>query len=638
MAIAPYGSWKSPITTDLIVSETIRLNQIALDGQIVYWLETRPSESGRNVIVRRKPDGVTTDVTPKDFNARSRAHEYGGGAFAVKNDIVYFCNASDQRIYSQSVHSSPLALTAEGPYRFADLAVDDRRNQLICVREDHTVSGAEAENCLVAIDLKDGRQMVLASGNDFYSSPALSPDGSRLAWLTWNHPNMPWDGAELWLAELDDGAKIRSQEKVAGGADESIFQPQWSPAGDLYFVSDRTGWWNLYKRSGSRIEPVLQREAEFGLPQWVFGMSTYAFASDTLVCTFSEDGISKLAAINTETGEVESVELPFTKIDQVRAVDNRAVLIAGSPVSADAVVAIDLNTGQFEILCRSADVAIDSTFFSRPETIEFPTEGGLTAHAYFYPSQNRDFAGPEGDRPPLIVKSHGGPTAATSTTLELKIQFWTSRGFAVLDVNYGGSTGYGRAYRSRLDGKWGIIDVADCVNAAKYVAAKGWVHNGRVAIAGGSAGGYTTLSALTFYDFFKAGASYYGICDLEALTKDTHKFESRYLDRLVGPYPERRDIYLERSPIHHTDKLSCPVILLQGLEDKIVLPNQAEMMRDALRKKGLPVAYVPFEGEQHGFRKAESIKRALEAEFYFYSKIFGFKPADNLLPVTIENL
>lgn len=638
MAVAPYGSWKSPITTDLIVSETIRLNQIALDGQVVYWLETRPAESGRNVIVRRKPDGATTDVTPENFNARTRVHEYGGGAFAVKNDIVYFCNDRDQRIYSQSVQSSPKALTAEGEYRFADLAVDDRRNQLICVREGHTVSGAEAENCLVVIDLKDGKQTVLASGNDFYSSPAFSPDGSRLAWLTWNHPNMPWDGAELWLAELDDGAKIRSQEKVAGGTDESIFQPQWSPDGYLYFVSDRTGWWNLYKRAGSRIESVLQREAEFGVPQWVFGMSTYAFASDTLVCTFFEDGISKLAAINTQTGEVENVELPFTKIDQVRAVDNRAVLIAGSPVSADAIVALDLNTGQFEVLCRSADVAIDSTFFSRPETIDFPTEGGLTAHAYYYPPQNRDFTGPEDDRPPLIVKSHGGPTAATSTTLELKVQFWTSRGFAVLDVNYGGSTGYGRAYRSRLDRKWGIVDVADCVNAAKYIVEKGLVDNEHVAIAGGSAGGYTTLSALTFYDFFKAGASYYGICDLEALTKDTHKFESRYLDRLVGPYPERRDIYLERSPIHHTDKLSCPVILMQGLEDKIVLPNQAEMMRDALREKGLPVAHVPFQGEQHGFRKAESIKRALEAELYFYSKIFGFEPADNLPPVTIENL
>lgn len=636
---APYGSWPSPITTDVIVTDAVRLSQIALDGDNIFWIEMRPSEGGRYVAVRWQ-NGEAQDITPREFNVRSRVHEYGGGAMAARDGRVYFSNDADRRVYALADGQKHACLSPPGSYRFADFAVDTIRQRLICVLEDHTNADAEPENKLVSLDAEVASEIqVLAAGNDFYASPALSPDGKQLAWLTWNHPNMPWTGTELWLASLDQNGAVSKSQKIAGGASESIFQPQWSPDGALYFVSDRTGWWNLYRWQDNQAEPVWPREAEFGLPQWVFGMSTYGFAADNrLVCSFFENGTSKLAVLNTRTGAPDFIELPFTHIDQVRANGDHAVFIAGSPISAEAVVRLNLETREFDILKRSTELDFESTYLSRPETIEFPTENGLTAYAYYYPPQNLEMVGPEDELPPLIVKSHGGPTAATSTALELRIQFWTSRGFAVLDVNYGGSTGYGRAYRERLDGKWGIVDVDDCVNAAKYLVEKGLADADRVAIAGGSAGGYTTLCALTFKNFFKAGASYYGICDMEALARETHKFESKYMERLIGPYPERKDIYEQRSPIHFTEQLSCPLIIMQGSEDEVVPPNQALMMVEAVRKKGLPVAYVLFEGEQHGFRKSESIKRALEAELYFYTRIFRFEAADALEPVQIDNL
>jgi dipeptidyl aminopeptidase/acylaminoacyl peptidase len=641
--VAPYGSWKSPITPDLILAGTVRLGQIRLDGSDVYWAEGRPTEGGRNVIVRRTPDGRTADRTPAPLNARTRVHEYGGAEFTVDRGTLFFSNFADQRLYRQDAEDAPRPITPEIALRYADAVVDRGRGRLIYVREDHTVAGREAVNTIAGLRM-DGDAtggQVLVSGNNFYASPRLSPDGTRLAWLTWNHPNMPWDGCELWAADVLADGTLGRAKLVAGGLEESIFQPQWSPDGVLHFVSDRTGWWNLYRQRADRVrvEQLTDMPAEFGLPQWVFGMSTYAFASaERIICAYTQDGVWHLASLDTRTKALTPFDLPYTEVSDVCVGAGCAVFTAASPSQSDAVVRLDLGTGQVAVLRRSSDVAVDAGYLSPPQSIEFPTEGGLTAHGIFYPPANRDFVAPASARPPLLVLSHGGPTGATSTSLSLGTQYWTSRGFAVLDVNYGGSTGYGRAYRQRLDDAWGVVDVDDCVNGARYLVAQGLADESRLAIRGGSAGGYTTLAALTFRNVFRAGASHFGVSDLEALATDTHKFESRYLDRLVGPYPARRDLYVARSPIHFTERLATPLILLQGLEDKVVPPSQAEKMFAAVKAKGLPVAYVPFEGEQHGFRKAENIKRAMEVELYFYSRIFGFTLADPVEPVKIENL
>ena len=638
--IAPYGSWRSPLTSDLVVSGSVGLGQIAIDGEDVYWLEMRPEEGGRNVLVCRPPDGRIADVTPPPFSVRTRVHEYGGGAFTVSDGAIHFSNFADQRVYRQEPGVQPRPITPGKDLRYADGVIDRRRGRMVCVREDHAVAEREAVNTLVGLDLeRGGPGEVLVSGNDFYSSPRLSPDGTWLAWLTWNHPSMPWDGTELWVGELGPEGSIGRPRRVAGGADESVFQPEWSPDGVLYFVSDRTGWWNLYRWRDEQVEPMHEMEAEFAVPQWVFGLRSYGFASaDRIICTYVQGGISYIADLYIEPRSFQTVPTPFTDVARMCVSSEAVVFEAGSPTEAFSIVRLDLATRQVEVLRSSSQVAVDPGYLSRPQPIEFPTEKGLTAHAFFYAPKNKDYAAPAGERPPLLVMSHGGPTGAASTTLDLTLQHWTSRGVAVLDVNYGGSTGYGTSYRRRLNGRWGVVDVDDCVNGARYLVERGEADGSRLAIRGGSAGGYTTLSALTFRDVFKAGASYYGISDLEALASETHKFESRYLDTMIGLYPERRDLYVERSPIHHTDMLSCPVILFQGLEDEVVPPSQAEMMLEALRQKGLAVAYIPFEGEQHGFRRAESIKRALDAELYFYSRVFGFELADPVQPVPIENL
>ena len=640
--IAPYGSWKSPITSNLIVEGSVGISQPSFDGTDIYWLEMRPKEGGRNVIVRRNAAGASADVNQPPFNARTRVHEYGGGDYLVNDGIAYFSNFSDQRLYRQDApDSAPIALTAEGSVRYADICLDKDRERLICVREDHRAEG-EAVNSIVSVSTKPGDEygVVLVEGNDFYSTPRLSPDGTQLAWLTWNHPNMPWDGCELWVGDFGEDGKLASTRWVAGGAAESIFQPEWSPDGVLYFSSDRSGWWNLERiTADSGIENVCQSKGELGMPQWVFGMSSYAFASpELIVCSHVDQGVSTFATLDISTGKLTPIDCPYTDVQYLRAADGQAVFRGGSPTDVAAIVKFDVSSGRFETLRRSNELETYPQYFSVPRAIEFPTEGGLSAHAFFYPPQNPDYRGPDGEKPPLIVKSHGGPTAAASTALSLSIQFWTSRGFAVLDVNYGGSTGYGRQYRERLNRKWGLVDVDDCVNGARYLAERGEVDGDRLIITGGSAGGYTTLCALTFRNAFKAGASHFGISDTELMAQDTHKYESQYLTGLLGKYPERKDIYHSRSPIHFTDRLSCPVIFFQGLEDKVVPPNQAEKMVDAIRAKGIPVSYVAFPGEQHGFRQAKNIKRALDGELYFYSKVFKFELAEPVEPVEIENL
>jgi dipeptidyl aminopeptidase/acylaminoacyl peptidase len=650
--VAPYGSWKSPITTDLITGTSISLGQVAVDGETIYWSEGRPTERGRYVVVKRTADGRVEDVTPAPFNVRTRVHEYGGGAFVVDEGTVYFSNFADQRVYRQDPGAVPRPLTPNLDLRYANAIVDRRRERLICVREDHTDTTREAINTLVGLDLEQGGPgEVLVSGSDFYSSPRLSPDGTRLAWLTWNHPNMPWDGNELWVGTIGTDGTIEYPVLVAGGLAESIFQPEWSPDGMLTFVSDRNGWWNPYYWRDGQVEPVLEVAAEVGLPEWVFGLSTCAhlagggpladqgiLAERGIACTYSERGQRRIAVVDPASHVVTYVETPYASIGELRASPTGLVYVGASPTEPATLLEHGLPTGVLTTIRRSSTVTVDPGYVSIPRQIEFPTEQNRTAFAYYYAPANRDFVAPAGERPPLLVISHGGPTSATSTAFSLNIQYWTSRGFAVVDVNYGGSTGYGRAYRQRLNGQWGIVDVDDCVNVARYLVSEGLADASRLAIRGGSAGGYTTLAALTFRDIFQAGASYYGVSDLEALATDTHKFESRYLDSMVGPYPQRRDLYVERSPIHFTDRLTCPIIFFQGLEDKVVPPSQAELMVDALRAKKLPVAYLAFEGEQHGFRQAATIKRTLEAELYFYSRIFGFPLADPVEPVTIENL
>lgn len=640
--IAPYGSWKSPISSQMLVAERVNLVQAYVDGSDIYWSEGRPQERGRQNIMRLSSDGAVTELLPAPWNVRNRVHEYGGGAFFVADGTVFFSNFTDNRMYRLDRGSdTPRPITSEAPLRYADARLDKSRNRLVCVREDHTNENREAVNTIVALDADNDAAggTILVEGADFYSFPRVSPDGTKLSWLQWNHPNMPWDGCELWLGEFDDEGMVIHRQLLAGGPTESIYRPEWSPGGILYFVGEATGWWNLYRWENGAAEPMHEMDAEFGVPMWQFGNSTYDFESASrIVCAFKQNDVWNLGLLDTGTLELTELDLPYTEIGQVRAMPGYAVFIAGSPTEETALVRLALDTLKIEVIKRSGKVDIDRGYISIPESIEFPTEGGLTSHGFYYPPINHDYQAPEGECPPLIVMSHGGPTSSTSSTLEMKIQYWTSRGFAVLDVNYGGSTGYGREYRRRLNGQWGVVDVDDCVNGARYLVEQGLADGNRLAIRGSSAGGYTTLCALTFRDLFHVGASYYGIGDLEALEEDTHKFESRYNNSMIGPYPEMRELYRERSAIHYTDRLHCPIIFFQGLDDKVVLPNQSRMMVDALKSKGVPVAYIEFEGEGHGFRRAENITRSIDAELYFYSKILSFELAEPVGSVDIANL
>lgn len=646
--VKPYGTWPSPISAQTLAAQGLRLSGVVVAGDDIYWIEGRPHEGGRNVLVRLAADGRRLDLTPAGFNTRTRVHEYGGGAYLVDGNAVYFSNFGDQRVYRIDIGGAgaPAALTPEGQWFYADFAVDRARQRLICVREDHTISGREAVTTLVAVPLDGGDVQVLAEGCDFYSTPRVSPDGRWLSWICWRHPRMPWDGTELWLAGIAADGSLTGARCIAGGDRESIYQPGWSPGGELFFVSDRDNWWRLYRLvdpAGDAVTPVVANppaEAEFGRPQWIFGTATWAFATaDRLVVSYTTRGQWRLGVVALATGVLTDVPTDLEPDEWLAATATDAVLVAGSPTRADAVVRIDLASGRATELCASSTLMLDPASVSEPVAVEFPTGGGLTAHAFYYPPRSADCAGPDGERPPLIVIGHGGPIAATQTTLDLKIQYWTSRGFAVADVNYGGSTGYGRAYRERLNGLWGVVDVEDLISAARHFVREGQADPDRLIIRGGSAGGYTVLVALTMHPgVFKAGASYYGISDLEVLAHDSHKFESRCLDILVGPYPEQKDVYHARSPIYFVDRLSCALILFQGLEDKVVPPNQSEMMAKAARAKGCPVAYLAFEGEQHGFRRAETIVRSQEAELYFYGAVFGFTPADVLAPVPIDNL
>jgi dipeptidyl aminopeptidase/acylaminoacyl peptidase len=623
------GTWPSPLSADRLAGATLRLSSPALgaDGS-VYWLEGRPAEGGRNVLVRRRPDGAIGDVTPAPFNVRSRVHEYGGGAYAIRDDEAFFVDFPDQRLYRLHAGAPPTAVTTAGPWRLGDLVIDPRRPRLYAVGERHDPGAGEPENAIVSVDLATGSIDVLVRGADFYASPCPSPDGRQLAWLSWSHPHMPWDAAALFVAPLDEAGRPGPARHVAGDARASVFQPGWAADGSLVFAFEPEGFWNLHRARDGELQALTREPAEFGLPLWGLGTSVWGFADErTIVAASVEQGRSALSRIDLASGRLAPLPVPSTAIAAVAAGGGRAVLLAGAPDRPQAVVLLDLGAGTAELLATSASFSLEPTFVSQPEALAFPTSDGDTAHAFFYPPCNPGFCPLPGERPPLIVTAHGGPTGATAPVLSLAVQFWTTRGFAVLDVNYRGSTGYGRRYRDRLAGQWGVYDVDDCVAGARALAAAGRVDGQRLAIRGGSAGGYTVLAALAFRDAFHAGASHYGVSDLEALARDTHKFESRYTDWLVAPYPAGKELYVARSPVNFPDRLSCPVIFFQGLEDKVVPPSQAESMVAALRKKGLAAPYHAFPGEQHGFRRADTIRQVYEAELAFYGEIFGFSPA-----------
>lgn len=642
---APFGAWPSPVTTAMLTESPPGIREPGSNGHDLMWVESRPREAGRYVLVMQTPEGPR-DVTPTPFNVRNRVHEYGGGSWAANGDVIIFSNFADNRLYRlDGLGSEPRPITPEGPLRYGDLQLDFANNRIVAVREDHSAPDREPKNTIVVLDLDasnvDGGT-VIVSGTDFVSSPRLSRNGSRLAWLTWNHPDMPWDGTVLSWATLSTDSVLGDPQVVANGAGESAILPGWDRKDRLVFVSDRTGWWHLYRLDADGVQVQLtEGEVEFGVPLWQFGASTWTELADgTIVTAGTADGTWRLGSIDPSTGALKPIALPLTTLSEVQPhPDGRRMIVkAGSPQESSRLIVVDPTSGAWEYVKPPISDRLDAGYVSIAEPVSWATPDGATAHGFYYAPTNQDVETPSTELPPLIVETHGGPTSASASTFDLGVQFWTSRGFAILDVNYGGSTGYGRAYRERLNGAWGVVDVDDCASGALALADRGLVDRDRLIIRGGSAGGFTTLAALAFRDVFSAGASYYGIGDLEAMALDTHKFESRYLDTLVGPYPEAIAVYHERSAIHHVDRLNSPMILFQGLEDKVVPPSQSVTMAEAVRARELPVALLTFEGEGHGFRMAETITRTLEAELSFYGQIFGFTPADDIPLLPIDNL
>ncbi len=642
--VLPHGAWPSPVGPIDLATKAPAVREPGTNGTDIFWTESRPQERGRYVLVRQTMDGPV-DVTPEPWNVRNRVHEYGGGSWAADGEIIVFSNFSDNRLYRMSDSDPvPVPITPEGVFRYADLQLDRERSRLLAIREDHTAPDREPENTLVVLDLAGPNPSggtVLVSGPDFVSSPRLNRDRSRICWLNWNHPRMPWDGTTLSHATLSGEGVLDDIQIVAGGDSESVILPGWDHQDRLLFVSDRTGWWHLYRQEEHAAQQLTDGAREFGIPLWQFGASTWALLADgSIVTGWTQKGSWNVSVLDPETGAMSDLDLPFTSLSAIQAHPdgNRVLATAGTAHAESQLLVIDPRTGDVAPLNPPSASVLDPDDISAAVPISWATPDGAYAHGFYYAPRNRAATAPPGDLPPLIVESHGGPTGATDTTLDLQLQYWTSRGFAVVDVNYGGSTGYGRPYRERLNGMWGVVDVDDCVSGARYLADQGLVDGRRLIIRGGSAGGFTTLAALAFRDDFLAGVSYYGIGDLEAMAQDTHKFESRYLDTLVGPYPEAIQTYRERSAIHHVDKVGCAMILFQGMDDKVVPPNQAEMMADAVRKKGLPVTLLMFEDEGHGFRMADTIVRTLEAELSFFAQICGFTLDSDLPKLKIDNL
>lgn len=641
MTVRPYGTWPSRLDADTIAGiPPFAFNAGSMTGSAVRWTEGRPADEGRVAVVEWR-DGELRDLTPPGANVRTRVHEYGGGPVWFHGDTGFYSEFADGRLYRlEDGVATPVTPEPPEPsslrYADGDLTPDGRL--VFCVRERH--EGGEVINELVSLPADGSAEpRIVTSGHDFFAAPRISPDGRRLAWICWDHPRMPWDGTELWVAELGADGTLTGERCVAGGPEESVVQPAWSPDGRLHFVTDRNGWWNLHRED--RALTTLD-DREIGFPAFVFGMLRYVFLGDgRIVCVVTRAAVDSLELLDPETGALEPAGLGWTDYNptMLAAAGSRVVFSAASASEPSAVVLWDAETAEETVLHRVLDLALDPAEISVPRAIEFPTTDGATAHAFYYPPASADSDGPPDERPPLRVVCHGGPTAHTTPTFAPSLLFWTSRGVGVVDVNYRGSSGFGRAYRRALDGRWGEIDWQDCVAAARYLAERGEADPQRTWVEGGSAGGYVVLCSLTFEpDSFAAGVSLFGVADVEALALETHKFESRYLDSLIGPYPERADLYRARSPIHFADRLERPLLVLQGLDDKVVPPSQAEVMVEVVDRKGVPHTYVSFEGEGHGFRKQENVRTALEATLSFVGQVFGFEPADELEPLEIRHL
>lgn len=643
-SIKPFGSWVSDLSADILANKGKRYGHMALDNGDLYWLEVRAAEKGRGVLVRSNRNGQCDEVLPADISVRSKVHEYGGGDFIVKDGKVYFSNADDGRVYLYDGKLTPLTpVEAMREFRFSDFCLTVDGLKIIAVRETHTQSGSEIAtviNELVAIDIATRQVDVIHSGFDFYSFPRMTKAGHRLCWTCWNQPDMPWDAAELWLADWHPDGNLDAAHKVSGGNDHAIFQPCWSDDGVLHYISDKSGWSNIYNHQDGILNALTPIDREFGVPQWIFGMATFVINQDgSLFALNFERGQQQLCFIEPQTGHIEPVALPFKHFEGPLLGDQKYLYFCASgPAIESAMYRYDIENKTYDALSSLEPFALPLEEVSIAQAIEFTSANERVAHAFYYPPLNSKYQGEEDTCPPLIVISHGGPTAFSDNSLNSGIQFWTNRGFAVVDVNYAGSTGYGKKYRELLTHQWGIVDVEDCVAAARYLVEQKLADEDKLLIRGGSAGGYTTLCALTFENVFAAGMSRYGVADLESLASDSHKFEARYLDKMIGQYPQEKELYQQRSPINHTDKLSCPILLLQGTEDKVVPPNQAEQMVKALKEKAIPYSYLLFEGEGHGFRQADTVIKAFNAELYFYRKILKIESNENLESIEIKNL
>ena len=640
--VAPYGSWVSPFKIERLTDRVVFLAEPDGVEGIRWWIEGRPDEGGRQVLVRRELDGTLTRMTPEGFNCRSRVHEYGGTAAFVEGDLIIVSDFVTGRLNRVTSPGEVAPLTPERQWRYADVIHDAANNRLIAVREDHepdfVAQHGEWGNDLVTIDLDSGDVAVLVEGADFYAAPRLSPDGSTLVWLEWHHPNLPWDGTELQLAPVNADGSLGEVRTIAGSRSDWISQPRWSPEGVLHFAAEPTGWMNLYRWIDGRIEQVTDLEAEVVGPDWQFGYCTYVFgAAGEILISARSDGRDQLLRRSAD-GSISSIDVTqFTEISSLSIDGDTLIVRAAGPAQPAVVAEVTLDGGVTILRAASPNVPAPEDV-SIPRHIEFPTTGGRSAFGNFYPPTNQSYRGPEGELPPLIVTSHGGPTAQAFSGFATGFQLFTSRGYAVLDVDYGGSTGYGKEYRKRLEGEWGIVDVDDCVNGAKWLAEQGLVDGERTAIRGGSASGFTTLAALAFRKTFRAGTTYFGIGDLRAFVKDTHKFESRYLESLVGPWPDTKQRDLDRSPSLHAEQITAPVLVQQGAEDRVVPPSEAERIVDALFERRIPHAYLLFPGEDHGFRGKDAIIRSFGAELSFYAQVFGYEPADAVEPITIQFL